>query len=614
MAEGQKYVDNTGQTRDLTTGAVLEDVPVQSQATPVFNSTQLTQPARPVGILSTERAAETVAKKEQSLNKLATMGGTPTPSTPTPPAKPSESSSRVTLINPETEQEYTYYDPEINKENIQKLLSQGYVVSNATGTTPGVTTPRNPEVVKMESEAAKANADLDRVMTQLADFKITDAELAGTIDALTKKYAIRKQQYEDINKRRVGQLETTGLRLGSQYTGGKGGVFGGIVAEEERQGVARLADLDAELQASVLAAKEAQRTNNWKVFAQEVTLAEAKRAEKTAVLKELNKLAVEQDKKIQESGRQATRDSAIADLLSQGVSNPAAILQLLNYDDQGKIVGDFTAKEVSDALKSLKMDDGTLSQLSGAARDMQSLVEVGLIDPSLPPQTRWEQYLKYTQSDKVLSPTEAAKLGVAYGTTERQAYGKMPVKEATGDLPAKTIAQIDTLRNQFSNSPIVKQFNDTQNRLLSFSSILDGSVSGPGDLAVVFEFMKGLDPSSVVREQEYENAAKSGNIFAGVFSKFNGYLKPNGGFLPPSVKKEFLNIVQQKYNVVEKQYDNFYNETGRLIDKKTGEGDGVDYLPNYKQVSLKNIDAKEKPTYIVNTGKGAIDLGAFEQK
>lgn len=118
--------------------------------------------------------------------------------------------------------------------------------------------------------------------------------------------------------------------------------------------------------------------------------------------------------------------------------------------------------------------------------------------------------------------------------------------------------------NAFKGEQIVKNYNDIQNKAASVQKIIDSGVGGPGDLALVFEFMKALDPTSVVRESEYESAAKSGNIFAGVYAKFNGYLKEKGGFLPNNVKKSFLDITNQKLGVVEGQYNNLRNEYRRI--------------------------------------------------
>lgn len=112
------------------------------------------------------------------------------------------------------------------------------------------------------------------------------------------------------------------------------------------------------------------------------------------------------------------------------------------------------------------------------------------------------------------------------------------------------------LMSQFRGEQIVKDYNEILGQKGTMDSYIQNGVGGPADLAMVFSFMKGLDPNSVVRETEYESAAKSGNIFAGAFTKFNGYFKAKGGFLPDNVKKEFLNLVNQKLAVKEKQYNN----------------------------------------------------------
>jgi len=150
------------------------------------------------------------------------------------------------------------------------------------------------------------------------------------------------------------------------------------------------------------------------------------------------------------------------------------------------------------------------------------------------------------------------------------------------DLDTKTITQVDKLSSSFDSAPIVKQFNEVLNKKLSVDRIIDSGVGGPGDLALIFEFMKALDPTSVVRESEYDAAAKSGNIFSGVWTKFNkGYFDPKGGIIPEEVKKSFQTLIGEKFNVIDGQYNNLRNEKARLIDKKTGQGDGASYLIDY---------------------------------
>lgn len=116
------------------------------------------------------------------------------------------------------------------------------------------------------------------------------------------------------------------------------------------------------------------------------------------------------------------------------------------------------------------------------------------------------------------------------------------------------------LLNQFNSEPIVKDYNTILGEKQIIDKIVTAGLGGPGDLALVYTFMKGLDPTSVVRESEYETASKSGNIFAGVYTRFNGYLKPEGGFLPPNVATAFQSIVGSKLLVKTNQYNNVVSQ------------------------------------------------------
>lgn len=131
------------------------------------------------------------------------------------------------------------------------------------------------------------------------------------------------------------------------------------------------------------------------------------------------------------------------------------------------------------------------------------------------------------------------------------------------------------LQQIYLNQPIVKGFNEQLQKKLSVDSIINSGVGGPADLALVYEFMKALDPSSVVRETEYATAAKSGNIFSGVFARFNGYFKEKGGFLPPQVKQAFQDLVNRKFRVQETLYNNFRNQFREQAKRQGLEADNV---------------------------------------
>ena len=134
------------------------------------------------------------------------------------------------------------------------------------------------------------------------------------------------------------------------------------------------------------------------------------------------------------------------------------------------------------------------------------------------------------------------------------------------DIKSQVISQGD----KFKGEQTVKDFNQLQEKAFSFDEIVNSrGATGPADLALVFDFMKSLDPSSVVRESEYDSAAKSGNVLAGQFKRFNRYLG-KGQALPENVKQEFNELVQLKLKNKQVQYDNVRGEYGRVINNIAG--------------------------------------------
>ena len=136
-------------------------------------------------------------------------------------------------------------------------------------------------------------------------------------------------------------------------------------------------------------------------------------------------------------------------------------------------------------------------------------------------------------------------------------------------LGQKTLDNEANAKSKFEGNAIVKDFNSIQDQYTSMKAITDSGTGGPQDVALVYSFMKALDPTSVVRESEYDMAAQSGNLFQGWAAKYNGYLKENGGKLPENVKKEFLNIINARLKAKTEQYNNYASQT-REIAKRQG--------------------------------------------
>jgi hypothetical protein len=155
----------------------------------------------------------------------------------------------------------------------------------------------------------------------------------------------------------------------------------------------------------------------------------------------------------------------------------------------------------------------------------------------------------------------------------------------SGQLLPEQAEVVDSIDSQFRSEPIVKEYNTAVAKKAGIDSILNSGVRGVEDIALVYEFMKSIDPTSVVREAEFDTASKSGNIFAGKFTKFNGYFKEGGGILPDNVRDTFRTSIYQSFNQKESQYFNLKTEFGEKVDRRLGITGGEEYLTQYDSAS-----------------------------
>lgn len=201
----------------------------------------------------------------------------------------------------------------------------------------------------------------------------------------------------------------------------------------------------------------------------------------------------------------------------------------------------------------------------------------------LPKNARHE--LNARQEFQKMKRTPVPGVDVPYSPEVEQQRTRINASRAqTNGLSPQQLSRVTSLASQFDTNPVVKQFNETANKAQTARQIVNAGLGGPGDLAMVYEFMKGLDPTSVVRESEYATAAKSGNIFSGAAARFNGYFKPQGGFLPDNVKRAFLQLVDQKLSVSQRQVKSMHEDFSRRVNKITGGQDGAEYLTDYSNL------------------------------
>ena len=123
--------------------------------------------------------------------------------------------------------------------------------------------------------------------------------------------------------------------------------------------------------------------------------------------------------------------------------------------------------------------------------------------------------------------------------------------------------QLNKTRDEFRANPVVKWFEEwlTQFENLWFALSQE---SWPWDMAAIFQFMKTLDPTSVVRESEYMAAAES----AGKISKWkNMYNKlSKWDLLTPQQTEEFRNLATEFIMNKAKSYERLYNDMARDLE------------------------------------------------
>ena len=87
--------------------------------------------------------------------------------------------------------------------------------------------------------------------------------------------------------------------------------------------------------------------------------------------------------------------------------------------------------------------------------------------------------------------------------------------------------------------------------MLAFEKIsanaLSKRPSGSTDIAMIFNFMKSLDPESVVRGQEYEAAAGAGSLIKSLGVRYNRLLRGEDEKLPDQVRKDFYQTALETF-------------------------------------------------------------------
>ena len=148
-------------------------------------------------------------------------------------------------------------------------------------------------------------------------------------------------------------------------------------------------------------------------------------------------------------------------------------------------------------------------------------------------------------------------------------------KTGASSLTAKEKMNAETtIRKEFQN--LTKDFRNVRD---SFARVQASGEdpSAAGDLALIFNYMKILDPGSVVRETEFATAQNAAGVPERVRAQFNRVL--SGERLSSQQRNDFLNRSSRLFNTRKEQFDQTSDEYKNLSDRL-----GL----NYKNIVLKS--------------------------
>ncbi len=183
---------------------------------------------------------------------------------------------------------------------------------------------------------------------------------------------------------------------------------------------------------------------------------------------------------------------------------------------------------------------------------------------------------------------------------DKQAAG---IKSTTDATDAKLKAE-ESLRKEFIGIKPVQEFQVQATAMGRIIAAADDP-SPAGDMALIFGYMKLLDPGSTVREGEYATAANAGSISDRIYAMYNK--ARSGEALADGMREDFLGRAQKLYKNSEKQYDTTYAQYKKIAEKKGL--DVVSALPDYRNT----IEMPRSPTAPTAQADGPVRVKTVQE-
>ena len=232
-----------------------------------------------------------------------------------------------------------------------------------------------------------------------------------------------------------------------------------------------------------------------------------------------------------------------------------------------------TAQSVATALRAKGFNDEAMlvEQNPALAKEFAKLITKGS-----------------TNTETIQTREQTAKLlGYEPGTPE---YRAIIAGGTPSDISKEAWDKSKSIRGEFVAIPAVKSFSEQAQAFGRIVASAD-SPSPAGDLALIFNFMKVLDPGSTVREGEFANAQNAGGVDDRVRGLYNQII--NGQRLSETQRADFVGRAESLYKNAEqgyKQTEKFYKGLAQRAGLKP-----EDVIPDYRYGGTKPPKMLVKP-------------------
>lgn len=215
--------------------------------------------------------------------------------------------------------------------------------------------------------------------------------------------------------------------------------------------------------------------------------------------------------------------------IQSGLSNG---LQMVPQAKQMDV--EFRRQQEADA-KVLAQTNATQAWLQQNHPDLAQMVEAGM-----PIGEAWNQATERMKPKGGGEPFTLSPGQVRYGPNGEVVASAGPEPQD----PKELFGFEKDLSSQYLGTDPVKTYQVVRNGYEKVRASAT-SDSGPGDMSMIFAYMKMLDPTSVVREGEFATAENAGGVGQTVSNLYNKVL--TGERLTPELRKQFLAAAEQLY-------------------------------------------------------------------